>query len=124
MLRGMARMLVGSIVLAVSAWISFQVWQKAPALSIEWTGKSIDSIPYALTAASFLASFFRLRMVAKSIVRPFGKKTEEETPKPASITRLAFRLLLALIPTSINPLSPLSDPSNGTPKLLTSKADS
>jgi hypothetical protein len=101
MLRGITRMLVGSIVLAASAWIGFQVWQKAPTLSVEWTGRSLDSIAHILTGGAFLISFILLRTIAKFMARPFGRKSDDEPKKPVSINRLAFRLLLALIPTTI-----------------------
>ena len=99
-LRGMTRMIVGTIVLSISAWIGFQIWQQAPALSIEWTGKSHSWITNGMPFAAFVVSFFLIRKIAKSIARPFGKKEEEEKPRSSSI-RIAFRLLLALIPTSL-----------------------
>ncbi len=98
-LRGMTRMIIGTVVLSISAWIGFQIWQKAPGLSIEWTGKSHSWITNGMPLAAFVASFFLIRKIAKSIARPFGKKDGEE--KPRSTIRTAFRLLLALIPTSL-----------------------
>ena len=95
LLRGMTRMIVGTVVLSVSAWISFLVWQQAPTLSIEWTGQSLAWITNGLPIAAFLVAFFFIR----KIFRPFGKSPAEE--KPRSITKLAFLLLLALIPTSL-----------------------
>jgi hypothetical protein len=100
MLRGMTRMIVGTVVLALSAWIGFEVWQNAPTLSVEWFGKSIGLVTTGLPIASFLTSFFLIRKIAKAIARPFGKSTDEQKPS-SPITRLAFRLLLALIPTSL-----------------------
>ncbi len=99
LLRGMTRMIVGTVVLSLSAWIGFRVWQQAPTLSIEWTGQSPAWITNGLPAAAFLVSFFILRKIAKAIVRPFGKSPAEE--KPRSIIKLAFLLLLALVPTSL-----------------------
>jgi hypothetical protein len=95
LLRGMTRMIVGTVVLSLSAWIGFRVWQQAPTLSIEWTGQSIAWITTGLPVASFLAAFFLIR----KIIRPFGKSPTEE--KPRSIIKLAFLLLFALIPTSL-----------------------
>ncbi len=99
LLRGMTRMIVGTIVLSLSAWIGFRLWQQAPALSVDWTGKSLPWITNGLPIAGFLISFFIIRMIAKAIARPFGKPSEEE--KPRSVIKIAFRLLLALIPTSL-----------------------
>ena len=102
MLRGMTRMLVGTVVLALSAWIGFLVWQKAPTLSVEWTGKSIDPIIYGLTIFAFVTSFFLIRK-HRQIRRPplRQRHTTRKTPAVHIIPRLAFRLLLALIPTSL-----------------------
>ena len=99
LLRGMTRMIVGTVVLSLSAWIGFRVWQQAPTLSVEWTGKSLVWITNGLPVAAFLSSVFFVRKLAKALVRPFGTPPDE--PKPRSVTRLAFLLLLALIPTSL-----------------------
>lgn len=101
MLRGMTRMIVGTVVLALSAWIGFVVWQKAPTLSVEWFGKSIGLITTGVPIVSFLLAFFLIRVIAKSVARPFGKPPEEERKSSSSVIRLAFRLLLALVPTSL-----------------------
>jgi hypothetical protein len=101
MLRGMTRMIVGTVVLALSAWIGFLVWQKAPTLSVEWFGKSIGYITTGIPATAFLASFFLIRKIAKAVASPFGKRLEEEKKTSSPIVKLAFRLLLALIPTSL-----------------------
>lgn len=101
MLRGMTRMIVGTVVLALSAWIGFLVWQKAPTLSVEWFGKSIGLVATGLPIATFLTSFFLIRKIAKAIARPFGKPPETEKNASSPIIKLAFRLLLALIPTSL-----------------------
>ncbi|MBC8127789.1 MAG: hypothetical protein H8M99_11675 [Gloeobacteraceae cyanobacterium ES-bin-144] len=101
MLRGMTRMIVGTIVLALSAWIGFIVWQKAPTLSFEWFGKSIGMITTGLPIISFLASFWLLRKIAKATVLPFGKSDETNKKPSHSVIPLAFRLLLAIIPTAL-----------------------
>jgi hypothetical protein len=101
MLRGMTRMIVGTVVLAISAWVAFLVWQATPALSVQWFGKSIGFITTGFPIATFLISFFLIRKIIKAIASPFGKPPEEENNSSSSIIRLAFRLLLALIPTSI-----------------------
>ncbi|MDP3851410.1 MAG: hypothetical protein Q8Q59_12955 [Luteolibacter sp.] len=100
MLRGMTRMIVGTVVLALSAWIGFFIWQEAPFLSIRWFGKPIGIVTTGLPILSFLTSFILIRKIAKGIARPFGKSTDEQKSS-SSIIRVAFRLLLALIPTSL-----------------------
>jgi hypothetical protein len=100
MLRGMTRMMIGSVVLALSAWIGFLVWQKAPATSVEWFGKSVGLITTGLPIAAFLTSFALIRKIAKMAAKPFGDDRNKEDNSP-SIIRTAFRLLLALIPTTL-----------------------
>lgn len=101
MLRGLTRMIIGTVVLAVSAWLGFLTWQEAPTLSVEWFGKSVGLITTGLPIAAFLVCFILIRLVAKTIARPFGKPSGEEKKPGSPIIRLAFRLLLALVPTSI-----------------------
>lgn len=98
LLRGMTRMLVGVGVLCLSAWIGFRVWQLAPALAIEWTGKPEAWISMGLPAIAFLAAFFLLRSITRFIVRPFGKPGENGDPPPRK-SRLKL-IALALIPTA------------------------
>ncbi|MFZ9935867.1 MAG: hypothetical protein ACO3JG_02280 [Luteolibacter sp.] len=97
MLRGMARMLAGTVVLALSAWIGFFVWSEAPAVSLKYLGKADAWLTNGLALAATLVSFALLRWIAKTVARPFGRK-EEQTKSSGS---LAVRLLLALIPTAV-----------------------
>ncbi len=99
-LRGMTRVLIGTAVLALSAWIGFLVWQKAPAASVEWFGKSLVVITTGLPVAAFLASFVLIRRIARAVAKPFGDTQGAENPSP-SVARTAFRFLLALIPTTV-----------------------
>jgi hypothetical protein len=99
MLRGMTRMLVGTLVLCASGWIAFLAWQHAPAWSIAWTGQITAPITLGLPLAGFLAAFFLIRLLAKCLVRPFGKP-EIERSSTSIITR-ALRLPLALIPAAM-----------------------
>ncbi len=100
LLRGMTRMIIGTVVLSLSAWIGFRFWQEAPTLSVNWTGKSAPWITNGLPVVAFLVSFFVIRMLAKAIASPIRKESTEEKPR-FSIIRTSFRLLLALIPTSL-----------------------
>ena len=99
LVRGMTRMIVGTIVLGLSAWLGFLVWQRAPTLSVDWTGKSLTWLTNGLPVAAFLTTFFVIRKITSLIARPFGKP--QENAKPRSFIATGFRLLLALIPTSL-----------------------
>lgn len=100
MLRGMTRMIVGTIVLALSAWFGFIVWQMAPTLSVQWFGKSVGIITTGLPIATFLTTLVLTRKIAKTLASPFGTSPDQENASSPAI-RLAVRLLLALIPTSL-----------------------
>ena len=99
LVRGMTRMIVGTIVLGLSAWIGFLVWRQAPTLSVDWTGKSLPWLTNGLPIAAFLIAFFVTRKVAQLIALPFGKSRGAGKPRPLIAT--GFRLLLALIPTTL-----------------------
>ncbi|NQX01303.1 hypothetical protein HQ447_11655, partial [bacterium] len=81
LLRGMTRMLVGTVVLGASAWIGFRVWQLAPAWSVDWTGKSLPWINNGLPVAAFLVSFLVIRWVINAMVRPFSNPSEKSLPR-------------------------------------------
>ena len=99
LLRGLTRMIVGTIVLGLSAWLGFLVWQTAPTLSVDWTGKSLPWLTNGLPIVAFLVAFFIIRKIIKLIFRPLGKP--QQNAKPRSFIATGFRLLLALIPTSL-----------------------
>ena len=101
MLRGITRMIVGSLVLGLSAWIGYFVWQEAPALSMQLLGRSAGWLTTGLPVAAFLVSFGVIRWIAKAVARPFGEKPADGRKSGSLAGRLVFRLLLALIPTAI-----------------------
>jgi hypothetical protein len=101
LLRGMARVLVGTLVLGVSAWLAFLVWQAAPDLSLDWTGKSSSAITLGLPAAAFLGAWFVLRKLAQFAANPFGGASRPRAAVPLTAGRLVFRLVFALIPSGL-----------------------
>jgi hypothetical protein len=102
MLRGMTRMLVGTLVLALSAWIGFIVWQKAPTLSFEWFGKPLGFITTGAPVAAFLGSFFLIRGIARAVASPFGEKTGPNPNRPRSVIGLAALSLAKAIAGRVN----------------------
>lgn len=101
MLRGMTRMLIGTVVLALSAWLSFLVWQTAPTLSVEWTGRSLAAVTLGLPVAVFLAAFIVIRRVLKAVANPFGRADSPKSATPLTKGRLVFRLVFSLIPATV-----------------------
>ena len=99
LLRGITRMIVGTVVLGLSAWIGFRVWQMAPALSVDWTGKSLVWITNGLPVAAFLISFLVIRLIANAVVRPFYQITGNSVSR--TLVGTLSRLVFALIPTSL-----------------------
>lgn len=96
LLRGVMRAMISVVVLGLSGWIAFLVWQQAPALSLDLSGRSIPWITVGLPVAAFVISFLLIRSVVKFISRPFGNSDGENRPRTAVGT--AFRLVLAVIP--------------------------
>jgi hypothetical protein len=99
LLRGITRMIIGTAVLGLSVWIGFRVWQMAPALSVEWTGKSLAWITNGLPVAALLVSFFVIRLIANAVVRPFHKPQGNSIPRTLAGT--VSRLVFALVPTAL-----------------------
>ncbi|MBK1815871.1 hypothetical protein JIN84_09595 [Luteolibacter yonseiensis] len=99
MLRGLARMIVGTLTLGISAWVGFRVWQAAPALSFEWLGQSQPWITNGLPVLAFVLVFFLLRKITNFFTSPFGGGSGSSGPRTLAGT--VFRLVFALIPASL-----------------------
>jgi uncharacterized membrane protein required for colicin V production len=99
LLRGITRMIIGTAVLGLSVWIAFRVWQIAPSLSMDWTGKSLVWITNGLPVAALLVSFFIIRLIANAVIRPFFKPQGNSIP--GTLAGTVLRLVLALVPTSL-----------------------
>jgi hypothetical protein len=136
-LRGMTRMIIGTLVLGISVWLSFRLWQIAPTLSEQWTGHSQWGIINGLPIAAFILTYFLLRKLIKSIFHPFARsrETDDGGERSSSLIRTVFRLLLALIPAflicvvgamiihhngSVAELRAYSNKSNGTKETASS----
>jgi len=98
MLRGISRVLIGTAILAVSAWLGFLTWQAAPGLSIEWFGKSVGLITTGMPIAVFVISYIAIRLVLRWITSPFGDYADN-LPERRGLS--LFKLVIALIPTLI-----------------------
>lgn len=95
LLRGMLRMVIGTLVIGGSAVFGWWVWKNSPVWWFEATGKSPDWGPPALAAITFLASWWLLGKMIRFFVRPGDSK------KPTSLVGTLGRLVFALIPTSL-----------------------
>jgi hypothetical protein len=98
MLRGISRVLVGTAILGISAWLGFLTWQAAPGLSVDWFGKSIGLITTAMPIAVFVITFIAIRLVLRWVTSPFGDYADK-LPEKKGLS--LFKLVIALIPTLI-----------------------
>ncbi|MGD7652861.1 MAG: hypothetical protein ACQCXQ_06580 [Verrucomicrobiales bacterium] len=97
MLRGLVRMIVGSICLGLSGWAAYVVWQRAPDLSVQFLDKSVTAVIYGLPIIAFLSVFLFLRFIVMFLTKPLGMDKPPVAPKGG----IFLRLILALIPTSL-----------------------
>lgn len=97
-LRGVARMILSIVVLGMSCFVGFRLWQMAPDLSLQWMGKSNSWLVQALPIVGFLITGIVLRKLMG-----FFKGSSGNAGKgiwPSSLGGLVIRLLLALVPTA------------------------
>ncbi|MEI6676518.1 MAG: hypothetical protein WCO57_15215 [Verrucomicrobiota bacterium] len=97
LLRGIARMLLGTLVLAASAWLAFWIWQQSPAWSLCMLGKTSDFITTGLPVIAFVVAMIFLRKLLKFIASPFVRPGDRA---PSAFTNVPIRLLFALIATA------------------------
>jgi hypothetical protein len=98
MLRGIWRMLLGTLVLAASAGLAFYVWQHAAEWSLAVLGRPSGFITVGLPCIVFVVAMVTIRNAIKFIASPF---TGGDDSAPRSFTNLPMRLVCALIPAGI-----------------------
>ncbi len=99
LLRGMTRILISSVIFGFSVWMGFCVWQRAPALSLDLTGKSTAWITNGFPIVAVMGVWLISRKIARVVVSPFGKAAAPESPR--SFIRWIVILLFALLPTAL-----------------------
>ncbi len=97
--RGLTRMIVGSAMLAASAYVAFRAWQLAPVLSVDWLGKSLPWFINGLPIAAFILAFILLRLIVKGLASPFKGSSGEA--RPPTLVGTIFHFIAALIPTTL-----------------------
>jgi hypothetical protein len=101
-LRGMLRILFGSLVLCASGFAGFFAWRHAPAMASGLTGREMPWLSLAAPAFAALVTFLLLRLLLRFATRPFGKSDPEVAEKNRkSPVRWAFTLLFSLVPASL-----------------------
>ena len=99
LVRGVMKILMGSLVLGTSAWVGFRLWQLAPGLVKACFGTYLPWLATALPIAAFLITFILARSIIGFFSSPFQKSTYERPP--LTITRLFGVALFTLIPTCL-----------------------
>lgn len=101
-LRGLLRILLGSLVLCLSGFAAFTAWRHAPAMAGGLTGHEMPWLSVAAPALAALLTFALLRLLVRFLTRPFGKPgTEVAEKNRKSPVRWALTLLFSLIPASL-----------------------
>ena len=99
-LRGLLRIIWGTVVVCVSGYAAFVSWQHSAELTRQWLGESVTWPSMVLPAVVFLFSLLSLRALGRFIVKPLGGANEENAEKNrGSPMRWAVVVLLSLIPT-------------------------
>lgn len=95
MLRGIARMLTGTFILALSGWVGLVTWHHSPELSYQAFGKPVGAILFGLPIVAFGCTFFTLIKFVRFAVTPFEQFRSDERRRTSVISGL----LVALVPT-------------------------
>lgn len=97
LLRGMAKIIVGSVIVAASAWIALLTWQLSPKICYELLGKSDGILVLILPIIAFALCFWFLIKILHFVLIPFEAFQSDDRPK----TSLISGLLVAVIPTFV-----------------------
>lgn len=97
LLRGMAKILVGSVIVAASAWVAWMTWQLSPILCFKLLGKSDGILVLILPVIAFALSFWLILTALRFLLLPFEMFQSDQRPK----TSLLTGLLVAVIPTFV-----------------------
>jgi hypothetical protein len=95
LLRGMVRMVVGTLVIGGSATLAWWVWSNSPLWLFETTGKAPTWAAPTLAGLTFLAAWWLLAKAVRFFVRPGG------SGKPTTFVGALGRMVFALVPTSL-----------------------
>jgi len=91
LIRGLIRMVFGTLILCVSAYVGYLVWTRVP---------SADSAPwvsYAIPGAAGVITLVALRFVMNFLTKPFGGGKDAGN---RSLVHKLFRMAFSLVPAS------------------------
>lgn len=99
LLRGLLRALVNIVILALSAWVGFLVWQRSPALADEWFQTSSSLITTGFPVTAFVICFLVLRWTARLFRTPIRQHDEEDSSP--SLLQVFTRLVMTAVPATL-----------------------
>lgn len=101
-LRGLLRILFGSLILCLSGFAAFFAWRHAPAMASGFTTYEMPWLSIAAPALAALVTFLLLRLLMRFIARPLGEPDQEVAgDNRKSPVRWAMTLLFSLIPAAL-----------------------
>lgn len=103
LLRGVCKLMVGTLMLAASVFVGYMTWIKSPEISIAMFNKSVGFITTGLPIIVFVGSFILIRIALKWVANPFGSEKRESMKDRRGLSKMRLLSLLAfaLVPTSM-----------------------
>ncbi|MCX6879214.1 MAG: hypothetical protein NTW21_36230 [Verrucomicrobia bacterium] len=98
LLRGIGRLLLGTLVLSASVWLAFYVWQHTPAWSVLWLVKPNRIITTGLPVLTFVVAMVFIRKLLRFIASPLVKPSDAA---PTAFTNVPMRLCFALVASAV-----------------------
>lgn len=95
--RGLFRILLGSLVLCASGFAAYLTWKNTPLMTQDGSLHWVSFVPAAVVG---LLVLFLLRWAMRFLSKPFGGKDEVEAGKRSPL-RWVVTLVLSLVPTSV-----------------------
>ncbi|TAE73921.1 MAG: hypothetical protein EAZ65_00475 [Verrucomicrobia bacterium] len=103
-LRGVLRLLVGSIILCASGIAGYLAWRHTPEIASHLGNRDLSWLSVVAPVFACLATLLILRFFKDLITRPFGR-SHEDSSSSRSPRRWGLTLLLCLVPAALVSLS-------------------
>lgn len=101
LIRGLLRTMTNLSVIALSSWIGFLTWQKAPSFAYQWTNQTSPLITTGLPILAFILSFILIRKILKFFFTPISTQPEEYEDEPPPSRSLIGKLFITFIFASV-----------------------
>lgn len=96
-LRGVFRLVVGTLSIGVSGFVAYQAWRYVPGL----IGFDFPWMSLVVPTVAGVATLIILRKILHFVAKPWGKSEDDEDRKSRPLSRKALTLLLSLAPSSM-----------------------